>query len=79
VARKASGNEHDALGEATGFDSDLGRIELMLQDALAASPLAAEAPNVEEVNDLLVRMRKERFREVSRSHSTRVPVFPYWV
>jgi hypothetical protein len=33
----------------------------MLQEALAASPLPAEAPNVEEVNDFLVRMRKEWF------------------
>ncbi len=64
VARKASGKEHGALGEATGFDADLGRIEFMLQEALAASPLPAEAPNVEEVNDFLVRMRKDRFREV---------------
>ena len=61
MACKACGRERGALGEATGFDSDLGRIELMLQEALAASPLPAEAPNVEEVNDFLVRMRKERF------------------
>ena len=28
MAQKASGREHGALGEATGFDADLGRIEL---------------------------------------------------
>ncbi len=61
VARKASGREHGALGEATGFDDDLGRIELMLQEAVATSPLPAEAPNTDDLNDFLVRMRKERF------------------
>ncbi len=61
VARKASGKEHGALGEAPGCDSDVDRIELMLQEALAASPLPAEAPNAEELNEFLVRMRRERF------------------
>jgi hypothetical protein len=61
VARKASGREHGALGEATGFDADLGRIELMFQEALATSPLPAEAPNAEELNEFLVRMRKVQF------------------
>ncbi len=31
------------------------------QESLAASPLLPEAANVEEVNEYLVRMRKERF------------------
>jgi hypothetical protein len=61
VARKARGAEHGAIGDATGFDSDLDRIEAMLQEALAASPLPAEAPNTAELDEFLVRMRKERF------------------
>jgi len=61
VARKARGAEHGAIGDATGFDADLGRIEAMLQEALAASPLPAEAPNADELNEFLVLMRKERF------------------
>ena len=47
VVPEGSGREHGSLGEATGFDGDLGRIELMLQEALAASPLPAEAPNTD--------------------------------
>jgi hypothetical protein len=61
VARKGRGAEHGAIGDATGFDADLGRIEALLQEALAASRLAAEATNADELNDVLVRMRKERF------------------
>jgi hypothetical protein len=61
VARKARGAEHGAIGDATGFDPDLERIEAMLQEALDASPLPAEATNAAELNDFLVRMRKERF------------------
>jgi predicted nucleotidyltransferase len=61
VARKASGPEHGALGEGTGFDADLGRIELMLQEALATSRLPPEAPNADELNAFLVKMRKEQF------------------
>ncbi len=61
VACKASAKEQGTLGEATGFDADLDRIELMLQDALATSPLPAEAPNADELNEFLVRMRREQF------------------
>jgi len=61
VARKASGSEHGAIVEATSFDEDLGRIEFLLQEAHATSPLPPEAPNAAEVDEFLVRMRKERF------------------
>lgn len=61
VSRKAKGTEHGAIGDATGFDSDLDRIQAMLQEALDGSPLPAEAANAGEVNELLVRVRKERF------------------
>jgi hypothetical protein len=39
VARKGSGRERGALGDATGYDADLERIERLLQEALAESPL----------------------------------------
>jgi hypothetical protein len=58
VARKARGAEHGAIGAAGGFDADLGRIEAMLQEALAVSPLPAEAPNADELNEFPVRMRR---------------------
>jgi hypothetical protein len=61
VALKTGGREHGTLGQAGGFDDDLGRIEVMLHEALAASPLPAETPNWDELNDFLVRMRRERF------------------
>jgi hypothetical protein len=61
VACKVSGREHGALAEATGYDADLDRLDLLLHEALGDSPLPAGAPNADEVNEFLVRMRKERF------------------
>ena len=61
VARKASGRERGALADAASYDADLDRVERMLQEALAESPLPPEAPNADELNEFLIRMRKERF------------------
>lgn len=33
----------------------------MLQEALAESPLPREAPNADELDEFVIRMRKERF------------------
>jgi predicted nucleotidyltransferase len=61
VARKGRGREQGPLGPATGYDDDLDRIDRMLQEALADSPLPPQAPNTDALDDFLVRMRKERF------------------
>jgi len=42
-------------------DADFERLDPLLEAARDASPLPAEASNVEALNAFLVRMRKERF------------------
>lgn len=61
VARKAAGREHGTLEATAEFDSDLERLELLLQEADATSPLPAEAPNTGAIDTFLVRMRKAHF------------------
>lgn len=61
VARKAAGHEHGAIAATAEFDSDLDRLELLLQEAYSTSPLPPEATNVTAVDAFLVRMRKEHF------------------
>jgi len=61
VARKAAGREHGAIAATAEFDSDLDRLELLLQEAYSTSPLPPEATNVTAVDAFLVRMRKEHF------------------
>ncbi|HEX9189894.1 MAG TPA: nucleotidyltransferase domain-containing protein [Vicinamibacteria bacterium] len=61
VARKAGSREHGVLADAAGFEADLERLERTLQDAAARSPLPLEATSADELNEFLIRMRKERF------------------
>jgi hypothetical protein len=61
VARKAGGREHGAMADAGEYDADLGRLDPLLEAARDASPLPAEASNVEALDSFLVRIRKERF------------------
>jgi hypothetical protein len=61
VRRKASGPEHGPLDGAAAFDADLERLETLLESARAASPLPAEAPNVDALEAFLVRTRRQRF------------------
>lgn len=61
VERKAAGREHGALSEADGYEPDLERLEQLLQEWSAGSPLPAEASNASEVDDFLVRARRDAF------------------
>lgn len=61
VARKGSGSEHGALTGTGEFEGDLERLGALLDAAHSESPLPVEAPNVENLNEFLVRMRKEHF------------------
>ena len=61
VARKARGREHGELAAVTGFDGDLERLETLLESARSESALPLEAPNVDALDDFLVRVRRLRF------------------
>lgn len=61
VARKAGGREHGAMTDAGEFDADLEGLDPLLEAAREASPLPAEASNVEALDSFLVRVREERF------------------
>jgi len=61
VARKGSGPEHGELTTTTEFDADLERLEALLETARSESPLPPVSPNAAALNELLIRMRKERF------------------
>lgn len=59
AAIKAAGREHDALHPDTRFDADLERLDGLLEEAHAGSPLPDETTNGSALDDFLVRMRKE--------------------
>lgn len=61
VARKASGAEHGALAQAEDFDTELERLELLLETARSESPLPAEAQNADAIDEFLIRRRKAHF------------------
>jgi predicted nucleotidyltransferase len=61
VASKAAGREHGTLAATDEFDSDLERLEFLLQEADATSLLPAEASNVTAIDAFLVGMRKAHF------------------
>jgi uncharacterized protein len=61
VARKASGTEHGELESTIAFDAELERLEALLETARSESPLPLEAPNLEALDDFLVRVRRQRF------------------
>jgi uncharacterized protein len=61
VVLKARGCEHGAIEDAGEFDADLELLDPLLEASRDVSPLPAEAPNVDALDDFLVRMRKARF------------------
>jgi predicted nucleotidyltransferase len=61
VALKRSRPERGEITTTTGIDTDLERLEALLETARTESPLPPESPNADGLDGFLIQKRKERF------------------